>query len=170
MRSLERLASRRQTYSLVTLAMITVFGVVAIFMLLNATRRKSDRMYEDPVVALRDIFARQETLFFMKHKRYATFEELIKEGVISGRVLEGPVQGFLYKAKRIDADGFEITAEPSGPPPKPEPPLPGAPPPMHREIPRHFYMVDQTHTIRCDPAAVTSMSPILWSPRDMGPR
>jgi competence protein ComGC len=166
-RALERAASRRQTYSLVLLAMITVIGVVAIFMLLGATKRKSRKMYEDPVVALRDIFARQETLFFMKHRRYATFEELVKEGVISGEVLDGPVQGFLYRLRSLTAEGFEITAEPSGPPPRIEP-TPDGPP--RREVPRHHYMVDHTHTVRSDAAAVTSMSPILWSPRDMGPR
>ncbi|MEZ0228576.1 MAG: hypothetical protein ACAI25_08110 [Planctomycetota bacterium] len=167
MRALERQASRRQTYSLVLLAMITVLGVVAIFMLLGATNQKRRRMYEDPVVALRDVFARQETLFFMKHKRYASLEELVKEDVLSGEILDGPVQGFLYRMRRLDAEGFEITAEPNGPPPKIDT-SPDAPP--HREIPRHHYMVDQTHTIRSDPAAVTSTSPILWSPRDMGPR
>jgi competence protein ComGC len=168
LRAAERQAARRQVYSLVTISMIVVFGIVAIFMLLGATRRKASKIFQDPITALREVFARQETLYRLKNGRYASFEELVKAGVLDEEILKGPIQGYLYKDAVITKDRFEITAEPSGPAPLVSEPVPGQPPP--RAIARRYYMVDDTHTIRSDSAPVTSMSPVVWSPRDWGPR
>lgn len=167
MRALDRQAARRQTYSLVALGMIVVLGAVAIGMLMVSMRKKTRDVYRDPLLALRDIFAPKESIYRRTHGRYATLAELAKEGVISDEVLAGPVSGFLYKAEVVETDRFLITAAPVGEPPKVEQPE-GAPP--RREIPRRYWSVDESHTIKSDVGPVTSMSPIIWSPREGGPR
>jgi len=161
-KALERQAARRRLYSLTAFGGLMVCTIVFILLLLAGWKQKTLKMYRDPLVALRDIFAVQETLYFMHHGRYATLAELEKEGVIETEVVQGPVEGYLYRALVIEPQRFVIAADPSGPaPPGPRGTAP---------LPRHHFAVDETHTVRYDEAAITSRSPVVWSPREAGGR
>jgi hypothetical protein len=162
-RSLARQAARRRVYSLTALVAVVVAAIVFMLMLLGAGQKKAAEMYREmyrnPPVALRDIFARHETGYRLSHGRYATLDELVKEGGVPEEVLERPVEGFRYRLLLADQTRFLIEAAPEGPEP---------PGPPGRKPARWFYLVDETHTVRADPARVTTASPIVWSPRDGG--
>ncbi len=167
MRALERQQQRKRVYSLTTFFGVIGIGALLLTMVHSTARRNLASHYRDPVLALRTTFAQKEVVHKLDTGRYATLEELVKRGDLSEELLQGPVQGYLYRTPLVDKEHFLITVDPQGPPPPPPPSPPGVPP---REIQRYHYTMDETFTVRGDLVAVTTASLVFWSPRDPEPR
>ncbi len=161
MRSSDRQATRRSIASLTALGVLVLAGVAVMLSLLGRLHQKAAELFHDPVLALHGILAPHETRWRWTHPRYATLEELVKEGDVSDELLEGPVEGFRFKVVVADEKHFWIEASPEGPEP---------PPRAGHKIRYCHYAVDETHTVRSDPARVTTASLVEWNPRDNGVR
>ncbi|HZU98451.1 MAG TPA: hypothetical protein VFF73_17220 [Planctomycetota bacterium] len=164
MRALERQQQRKRVYSLTTFFGVIGIGGLLLAMVHSTGRRNVAALYRDPVRALSTTLALKEVTFKNETGRFASLEELVKKGDLSEELLQGPVQGYLYRSPVANAEHFLITVDPQGPPPPPPPGVPA------REIQRYHYTMDETFTVRGDLVAVTTASLVFSSPRDPEPR
>ena len=164
---MSRAASRRvvrlRAYHLAALVALFVVGVIFLNIMLGYARKKSAQLYREPERSLVLIFAQNEARFYRTAGRYASLEELVKAGVVAEECLSGPVEGYRYRVV-ASVSSFTATAVPEGEAPPPPPPPPGVP---HRERPRRYFAVDETHTVRAENDRLPGpQSPVVWSPRD----